>query len=226
MSWTTTIELKNIDPDDVGDVLLKVERSFGFKFGDTELKDVKTFGELCDIIASKVQGNHLDDCTTQQAFYKVRQAIARTLGIDGKVITVDTQLQNLFPRKQRHGHVRAFEKDLGLSTKLLRPKHWVTNSLLLLLFASLGGLIFYVQIGLSGLAISIVGLRIATNLGRELDLKTVGELSRKISREHYRKARRSSVTVNRIEIARKTKELFMTDLDLDERVLTREATFK
>lgn len=57
MSLPDTIELKNIDPEDVGDVLRKVEKSFGFKFGDTELKDVKTFGELCDIITNKVRGD-------------------------------------------------------------------------------------------------------------------------------------------------------------------------
>ena len=39
MSDTTTIELKNIDPEDISDVLQKVEKSFGFKFDDTELKN-------------------------------------------------------------------------------------------------------------------------------------------------------------------------------------------
>ena len=78
MTSLTTIELKNIDPEDVGDVLKKVEKSFGFKFGDTELKDVKTFGELCDIITYKVQGDSTNDCTTQQAFYKLKTAISVT----------------------------------------------------------------------------------------------------------------------------------------------------
>jgi len=63
MKLPYSIELKNIDPEDINNVMLKVEESFGFTFGDTELKDVKTFRELCDIITQKVQG---DNTTTAQ----------------------------------------------------------------------------------------------------------------------------------------------------------------
>ena len=42
MNEFDTFELSNVDPDDISDVLVKVEKSFGFKFGNTELKDVKT----------------------------------------------------------------------------------------------------------------------------------------------------------------------------------------
>src|SRR5947199_9565261 len=101
MNSPTTIELKNIDSEDIGDVLRKIEKSFGFKFGDTELKDVKTFGELCDIIANKVQGDNSNDCSTQQAYYKVRSAIADTLLIDKSIIRLDTDLEQLFPRDNR-----------------------------------------------------------------------------------------------------------------------------
>ncbi len=38
-------ELKDISSEDIEDVLLKVEKSFGFKFRNDELTDVKTFGE-------------------------------------------------------------------------------------------------------------------------------------------------------------------------------------
>lgn len=101
MTDLDTYELCNIDPEDISDVLVKVEKSFGFKFGDTELKDTKTFGELCDIITSKVQGVNSNDCTTQQAFYKLRNAIADTLQIDKTGITPDTDLQKLFPKNIR-----------------------------------------------------------------------------------------------------------------------------
>jgi hypothetical protein len=49
MTDLDTYELFNVDPDEISDVLVKIQKSFGFQFGDTELKDVKTFGELCDI---------------------------------------------------------------------------------------------------------------------------------------------------------------------------------
>ncbi len=59
MTDFAVVELRNIDPDEISDVLVKVEKSFGIKFGDTELIDVSTFGNLCDIIVKKVGGNDI-----------------------------------------------------------------------------------------------------------------------------------------------------------------------
>jgi hypothetical protein len=225
MSSPTTIELKNIDSEDISDVLRKVEKSFGFQFGDTELQDVKTFGELCDIITSKVQGDNSDDCTTQQAFYKLRDAIAATLCIDKGSLTVDTKLQELFPRRQRRRQIKAVERLLGFKTKVLRPKHWLTTTLALILIASLVGLFISWQAGLAGLVFSFAALSISNKLGNEFDVTTVGQLAEKITRENYRQVRRNPTTVNQKEVAKKVKELFMTDLDLKEELLTRQATF-
>jgi acyl carrier protein len=36
-----------IDPEDLGDVLVMLEKSFDFKFKDNELAHVKNYGELC-----------------------------------------------------------------------------------------------------------------------------------------------------------------------------------
>jgi acyl carrier protein len=83
----STFELKNVDSEDLDDVLMKIEKSFHFKFETTELKDVKTFGHLCDIIINKIQGKNIDDCTTQQAFYKLRDAIASSLYIDNNTFS-------------------------------------------------------------------------------------------------------------------------------------------
>ncbi len=225
MTSPTTIELKNIDPEDVGDVLTKVENSFGFKFGDTELKDVKTFGELCDIITYKVQGERANDCTTQQAFYKLKTAISATTAFPKKEITVNTNLKQLFPRKLRRRQINALDKELGFRTNILRPKLWLPLSLAFVFFASLMGLYFSWQAGLFGITFSITAMKVAFKLGKELDLITVGELAEKLSREYYKKVRRNPSSVNRNEVVRTVKELFMKDLDLEEGALTRESTF-
>lgn len=127
MTDFNTYELSNIDPDDISDVLLKVEKSFEFKFGGTDLTGIKTFGELCDIITSKIQGENSNDCTTQQAFYKVRNAIVDTLSIDECSITPDTDLQQLFPKQNRRLQIATIDNILGFKTKILQPKHWVTT---------------------------------------------------------------------------------------------------
>lgn len=220
-----TCSLSKLDTDDIDDVLLKVEQSFGFKFSENELSDVKTFGELCDIIINKVQGSNVDDCTTQQAFYKVRDAIAATLNINKSNITPDADLQQLFPKHTRRHNISAIEKELGIHTKILRPKSWVSGILILITTASLVGLFFFWKIALPVLFTAFIATKVSVKYGIELDLKTVGELAEKLAREHYKQLRRNSQTVNRKEIEFKVKELFVHDLYIDKTALSREARF-
>jgi len=118
------------------------------------------------------------------------------------------------------------DEQLGFKTGILRPKSWVTLGFVLVFFASLIGLYFSWQAGLTGIAVSILIYKLTYKFGKEIDIITVGELSQKIAREHYRKLRRNSATINGDEVAKKVKELFMADLDLEEEALTREATFE
>lgn len=225
MSDFDTYELCNVDPDDISAVLAKVEKSFGFKFGKTELKDTKTFGELCDIITSKIHGDKSNDCTTQQAFYKLRNAIADTLIIDKNSITPDTDLQKLFPKNIRRQSFKAIDRHLGFKTKFLRPKHSITGTLAIIFIASLFGLFAFWQAGLVGLTLSLIAMAIANKFGIELDLLTAGQFADKLSREYYLKSRRVSTTANKTEVAQKIKDLFIADLGLEEHQLTRQASF-
>lgn len=57
-------KLDNYEHEDIFDVVVKLEKSFGLKFEKDAFYNVKTLGDLCDIITSKVQGDNSDDCTT------------------------------------------------------------------------------------------------------------------------------------------------------------------
>jgi hypothetical protein len=226
MSDSTTIELRNIDPEDIADVLAKVENSFGFKFGDTELKDVKTFGELCDIITSKVQGDNVNDCTAQQGLYKLRNAISAIQVIDKGSITTNTNLKLLFPRHNRREKIKELQDELDMTVDILDIKAWlgwtifigIAGSLIMFFFNwkfALCGLIFFI-------AISWTAYKF---FAKELKLLTVGQLTEKLTRENYLKSRRNSSTINRNEISQEVKKLFSNELDLEEEALTRQATF-
>ena len=218
-------ELKNIDPEDIEDLLVKVETSFDIKFVGDELVHITTFGQLCDHITNKIQLDNSDDCTSQQAFYKLRDAISSTLQIDNKTISTNFPLADLLPRQSRRSSTKKMEKQLGFKLNILRPPHWVTGTLAILLLASLVGLFINWQIGLLGLAVSIVGLWFANKIGNVLDLQTVGQVAEKITRENYLKSRRNSKTLNKNEIEKVLTDWFSDDLDLDKSKLTREAKF-
>ncbi|HQW00235.1 MAG TPA: hypothetical protein PLZ91_07910, partial [Bacteroidia bacterium] len=80
-------ELKNIDSEDLEELLKKVEASFDIKFGAAELANISTFGQLCNHISNKIHLVDCDDCTSQQAFYKLRDSISSSFHIDKRSIS-------------------------------------------------------------------------------------------------------------------------------------------
>lgn len=221
----TDHKVENIDSEDAGDLLVKIEKSFDIKFGDTELMHIKTLGELCDHVINKIQLDNSDDCTTQQAFYKLRDAITTLFSVDKKAITTEFSLDNFLPRQKRKEQIKDLENYLKVHLNILRPPHWVTNTLLILLLASIVGLFLKWQYGLLGLGISFSGLWFSNKIGNELDVQTVGQLAEKMTRENYVKSRRNPKTVNKNEIEILLTEWFIDDLGLDKSKLTREAKF-
>ncbi|MFN7911931.1 MAG: acyl carrier protein [Bacteroidota bacterium] len=224
-AMTTDYELKNIDSEDIEDLLVKVENSFDIKFGDTELIEIMTFGQLCDHIANKIQLDNSDDCTSQQAFYKLRNAISSTLQFDNKTITTDFPLVKLLPRQSRRVRTKKLEKHLGFKLNILRPPHWVTGTFVILLLASIVEIFFNWQIGLFGLLFSIAGLWVANKIGNELDLQTVGQVAEKMTRENYLKSRRNPKTFNKKEIEKVLTDWFSHELYINKNKLTRDAKF-
>jgi len=187
---TTTIELKNLDIDEVYDIIEKIQESFDFKFDKNELEHVTTFGELCDIITNKVQGDSTSDCTTQQAFYKLRKAVSKTLLIDTDCIKTDTTLLDLFPKQNRKQRVKEFETELGFSADILDIKPWMGWTILIGFVGSLIMFFFNWKIAVSGLTVSTFFSWVTIKFfSTELKLLTVGQLAEKMSRENYKKAR-------------------------------------
>ncbi len=221
----TDFELKNIDSESIEDLLVKVETSFDIKFVDYELVHITTFGQLCDHIANKIQLDNADDCTSQQAFYKLRDALSSTLNLDEKIVSPDFLLKDLLPRQGRRSGIKNLENYLGFKLNVLRPPPWITLTFVIILLASFFGLFFYFEIGLFGLSFSIGGLWFANKIGNELDLKTVGQVAEKMTNENYLKSRRNSNTFNKKEIEKVLTDWFSNDLSLDKSKLTRDAKF-
>ena len=218
-------QLCNIDTEDIENLLVKVENSFNIKFVTNELVHISTFGQLCDHIADKIQLTNSNDCTSQQAFYKLRKAILSTLLLDKEIVSTDFLLKDLLPRQSRRLRIRNLEKFLGFKLNLLRPPHWITRILIIILLISFFALFFNLRIAFLGLAFSICGLWFANKIGNELDLETVGQVAEKVASENYLKSRRNPNTFNKKEVEKVITHLFSTELDIDKINLTRDAKF-
>ena len=119
LSNNQAFNLNNGDPEDLDDVLVKIERSFNISLEDTSFKDVKTFGKLCDIVVEKVKQTNNDSCTTQQAFYKIRNAINSTISPPKELIKPQTRLADIFPRDNRLEVIAEIEKEMGFKINLI-----------------------------------------------------------------------------------------------------------
>lgn len=89
--------LGNFDEEEIFDAILKLEKSFGSKFGEDAFLNVSTFGELCDVFERQIEFNHQESCTSQQAFYKIREALNATQGFSENEIEPNSQLSSVFP---------------------------------------------------------------------------------------------------------------------------------
>lgn len=218
--------LKHTDPEDIEDLLVQVETSFDIRFVQNELMHINTFGQLCDHIATKITRDNSDDCTSQQAFYKLRNAIASTLQTDNKTISPNSLLADLLPRQSRRLLVHQIEAHLGFKLNMLRPPHWITGTLGIIFIAALVVLFFNWQMGLVGITFSILGLWSANRTANEIDLSTVGQVAAKMTREHYVQSRRNAKSFNKNEIEKIVRDLFSNHLDVDKHKLTRAAKFR
>tara|TARA_R110002073_G_scaffold94088_1_gene219100 strand:+ start:59 stop:721 length:663 start_codon:yes stop_codon:yes gene_type:complete len=217
------MELKEIDIEDIEDLILKVENSFQIQFEQNELQNVKTYGDLCDEITKKIKLQNVDDCTSQQAFYKLRNVIIKATESEKNEINRKTELRNLFPKKNRIKKIREIENELGFELSILRPTNFVSGIISLIMLVSLIGIFFSWKLGLLGIGMSIFGFWIAQKTGNTFTLKTVENLADKMVRDNYLKSRRNTKTVNRKEIENVISDLFSDYLYLDKSKLTREA---
>lgn len=212
-------ELKNVDAEDIEDLLVMTEGSFNIKFAQNELAYITNFGQLCD---HKIQLEDSGGCTSQQAFYKLQKAFSDTLKLEKNKITPKSILTEILPRKERLQTVAQLEKNLGFKVNILQPPSW------LIVVLTIGLLVFPIsilgswKIGVFGFTLCLIGATLAHKFGKEFNLETVGQAAERMSRKNYLKSRRNPTTINRDEIEKLLTSWFKYDLVLDK--LTREST--
>lgn len=219
------IKLNNVDPEDLNDVLIKIQKSFNIQLDNEGLKDISSVDSLCNVIINKINLEHEETYSTQHAFYQLRNAIAAVIGIDKCTVTPQTRLCKILPKENRLQLIAGIENELGFKTNLLQPKQWILTIFSLMLIGSFILCFFNLQVGIAGLLSSAISLKLAGKFGKEIHLKTVGDLANKIARESNLRSRRNNCAANKNEIEQKVKELFVNDLGLEPILLTREPRF-
>jgi hypothetical protein len=220
-----SLTLVNYESEEIFDVIKQLESSLGCSFKKDAFSTVTTFGELCDVFEQHAIYEHSDDCTTQQAFYRVRNTMAMIQNIPEKQIIPETNLAEIFPRFDRKQKVKDFTKNLGVNVKLLTFPGWFATIIAIGFLSSVIAFFFDGKVALGGLVFFILVTKIAEATGNVLTLKTVRELTEKLVREHYTDMRRTKNTMNKHEIVKLIVDSFSEELLIDKSNLTHEAKF-
>lgn len=224
-----------IDNEDFGfDILPAIEKSFGVRFEQTDFKEMMTYGEFCTLIQSKLPPANSSDCTSQQAFYKLR------LVLQTPAIGPTSSLAAILPsqRAPRRQAAKAIEQALGMKLNIVDMPSLAESFCISLLLLSLFGLPMAAVVGhitgsamgwwgcLAAFTIAIIGMNAGTRLGTTLQYATVGELVEAMCTRFYRQSRRDPSKVNKLELARQLNALFSYCSGIELAELTPDAVLK
>jgi hypothetical protein len=224
-SPTDILTLENFDDEEIFDIVHLLEKSFELEFDKNAFWDVKTFGDMIDVFENHIKGENRDDCSSQQAFYKVRLAIENACLISPGSIVPGTRLRDIFPKGERRKKAKAFKLNLGADFGLMDWPGWLQTILVLGIILSFIIIFFSWQVGLSGFLFFAVAIKAGDWFGRDLKFKTVGELTKKLVRENYKASRRNPDSFNKKEIAVVITDTFSEYLEIEKNYLGREARF-
>jgi hypothetical protein len=193
-------KLKDFEIEELEFMIPEIENMYNFKFEKDETYTVNTFEELCDLIIKKINLRNVESCTSQQTFYKLRNALIKTKIIEKEKLKTETELKILFPRKNRKTLIEQVEKEMKFKFDIIKAPGFVTMSLFVIGIISFFLLFVFWKIGIVGIVISVFGLYLCKWFGNELKIKNVKELVEKITSENYLKVRTEKNTINRTEL--------------------------
>lgn len=194
------MSLEKDDIENLEDLIPTIEKMYGFKFVKNETYEIKSFDQLCNVIIEKINLKDSKSCTSQQAFYKLRNSFSETEICKKENLKMETELETLFPRKNRRKQILKLEQNLGFKINLLSPPNFIEVSLIILSLISFIFLFIYWQIGIFGILTAIIGFKLAKKFGKELNTETIKQLVEKVTAENYLNVRTEKDTINKIEL--------------------------
>ncbi|WP_127132663.1 hypothetical protein [Pseudoflavitalea rhizosphaerae] len=215
-------KLAYLDDEAVEECVMAGIRSFGHQFTQEELSQLETLGDFYNLIENKFANRHSPECTSQQAFYKLRQCIADSLKVDKNSITPSSSLEELFPRKIRWRKMKQLRQDMGIKTQLLEMKGWLRTLFAFLIVASLMMFFFNWILALMTLVSLIILNRIAAIFNNELSYPDLRELSEYLTIFEYAAVRRKPETANLYEVRAVINQVFIRREKLKQEDLTPE----
>ena len=130
-----TYKLDRTDLENIEDLIPSIEKMYKFKFETAELSEVKNFDQLCELIIDKINLENVESCSSQQAFYKLRKYLDKENIYKKDDLTLETNLEDIFPRKNRIRTVKQFEIKVGFKLNILAAPSYIQLCLAIRFFS-------------------------------------------------------------------------------------------
>ena len=202
------LETLQIDSEDFGDILGKLEESFKFEFHESEIENLITIEQLADKVISRLDFQEGKECTSQIVFYKLRKHLIDKLKITEQELLPKTRLRDLFQRKGRRQLWDNVFADFYVKIPKLTPPGYLILTLILSFIASV--IVMFSSnfiVGLVLFATSWIGWKLSNRYGKSFPVNDLGELAEKLSSENYIDSRKHKQTINIPEIKRLVYEM-------------------
>jgi acyl carrier protein len=78
------------------ELVMAFEETFGVTISDAEAVTCETPADVIALVLGKIQTSGTEGCLSQRGFYVLRRALTKTLAIDRRAVTLDTEVRSLF----------------------------------------------------------------------------------------------------------------------------------
>lgn len=178
-----------------------------------KLAEVRNVAEMLDLIVSYFKQEKKEDCTSQQAFYKLRTILHKYTNESD--IKPSTRLEELFPKQNRIENINRVEEDLGFKLHILKMKDDIVT-VLVVTFLVLFVLLFFTTLyAMVGGVIWLFAYKVAEDYRKEFKVEMVGELVKLMVEKNYFKSRRDPNTMNEKELREMIAKYFADCLGLE-----------
>jgi len=107
------------------EIVMEIEDTFGISVPGKEWEQVRTVGELQDVVLKYLPVNRTSQCRSAFLFYRIRRSLERISGLERQQITPVLKLSPVFPKKNRSENWNLFSTELGMGLQELQKPLWI-----------------------------------------------------------------------------------------------------
>ena len=114
---------------DTVELVMEIEDSFGISISDEESCKVVTVGDCYHVVLKLLGDKRGGNCLTAHAFYRIRKALQRKLGLPRSFFHPMQDMGSIIPKKQRKTILRDLSEELGWEFAGLHRPLWLRRVL-------------------------------------------------------------------------------------------------